>query len=103
MQAGLDIHGSGPIGLCAESHCRFLAPLVFPETVEAALRVDRLGQSSVRYAIGLFSETKADAAAEGWFVHVFVDRVSRRPVLIEGAMRAALEALLTLPTEEPRP
>jgi acyl-CoA thioester hydrolase len=100
MQAGLDIHGSGPIGLCAESHCRFLAPLVFPETIEAALRVDRLGQSSVRYAIGLFSEMKPDAAAEGWFVHVFVDRASRRPAPIEGPMRAALEALLT---EELRP
>jgi len=103
MHAGLDIHGSGPIGLCAESHCRFLAPLVFPETIEAALRVDRLGQSSVRYAIGLFAETKPDAAAEGWFVHVFVDRVSRRPVPIHGAMRAALEALLAPPQEEPSP
>jgi acyl-CoA thioester hydrolase len=94
LQAGLDIHGSGPIGLCAESHCRFLAPLVFPETVEAGLRVDRLGQSSVRYGVGLFSEAKTEAAAEGWFVHVFVDRASRRPVPIEGAMRAALQALL---------
>jgi acyl-CoA thioester hydrolase len=76
---------------------------VFPETIEAALRVDRLGQSSVRYAIGLFAETKPGPAAEGWFVHVFVDRVSRRPVPIRGAMRAALEALLAPPQKEPSP
>ncbi len=93
MQGGLDIHGTGPIGLCAESHCRFLAPLAFPEVVEAGLRVETLGRSSVRYGIGLFG-TAEGAAAEGWFVHVFVDRAQRRPVPIEGTMRAALQALL---------
>ena len=54
-RAGLDIHAGGQIGLCAESHCEFLAPLAFPEIVEAGLRVDRLGNSSVRYGIGLFA------------------------------------------------
>jgi acyl-CoA thioester hydrolase len=93
MQGGLDIHGTGPIGLCAESHCRFLAPFAFPETVEAGLRVEKLGRSSVRYGIGLFGEGES-AAAEGWFVHVFVDRAKRRPVPIEGTMRSALQALL---------
>jgi len=93
MQGGLDIHGTGPIGLCAESHCRFLASLAFPEVVEAGLRVETLGRSSVRYGIGLFGAAEG-AAAEGWFVHVFVDRAQRRPVPIEGTMRAALQALL---------
>ena len=91
---GLDIHRHGPIGLCAESQCRFLAALAFPEKVEAGLRVDRLGRSSVRYAIGLFGEAAATPAAEGAFVHVFVDREARRPVPIEGRMRDALQALL---------
>jgi len=92
MQGGLDIHGTGPIGLCAESHCRFIAPLAFPQEIEAGLRVEKLGRSSVRYGIGLFAD--GAAAAEGWFVHVFVDRVQRRPVPIEDKMRAALQALL---------
>ncbi len=91
---GLDIHRNGPIGLCAESQCRFLAPLVFPEKVEAGLRVDRLGRSSVRYGIGLFSEGAASPAAEGMFVHVFVDRETRRPVALEGGLRDALQTLL---------
>jgi acyl-CoA thioester hydrolase len=95
MQGGLDIHGTGPIGLCAESHCRFVAPLAFPETVEAGLRVEKLGRSSVRYGIGLFAEGSDGAAAEGWFVHVFVDRVQRRPAPIEGTMREALQAIMT--------
>lgn len=92
---GLDIHGGpGPIGLCVESHCRYAAPLRFPETVRAGLRVETLGRSSVRYGIGLFTETCDAPAAEGWFVHVFVDRTTRRPEPIDGTLRAALQSLL---------
>ena len=94
---GLDIHRHGPIGLCAESQCRFLAPLVFPGAVEAGLRVERLGRSSVRYGIGLFAAGSAAPAAEGMFVHVFVDREARRPVALEGKMRDALQSLLMEP------
>jgi acyl-CoA thioester hydrolase len=93
QQAGLDIHDGGQIGLCAESQCRFLAPIAFPDVVEAALRVDRIGRSSVRYGIGLFVEGAAAIAAEGWFVHVFVDRGTRKSVPIADAMRAALKTL----------
>ena len=82
----------GVIGLCAESHCTYSAALAFPETVRAALRVGRLGRSSVRYEIGLFREG-GELAAEGWFVHVFVDRVTRRPTPPTDRLRAALEAL----------
>ena len=98
---GLDIHAGAQIGLCVESHCKYAAPLAFPGVVEAALRVDRVGRSSVRYGIGLFAEGSGAAAAEGWFVHVFVDRVSRRPSAIAAGLRGALEALLveaTVPT-----
>jgi acyl-CoA thioester hydrolase len=91
---GLDILRGPAIGLCAESHCAFTAALVFPEAVEAGLRVGHLGKSSVKYEIGLFGgEDGTDAAATGWFVHVFVDRETRRPVPIPDAIRTALEVL----------
>jgi acyl-CoA thioester hydrolase len=92
-EGGLDIHRGEAIGLCAESHCEFKAAFVFPETVEAGLRVGKLGRSSVRYEIGLFREGVEEAAATGWFVHVFVDREERRPVEIPAGIRAALERL----------
>ena len=91
---GLDIHRGAVIGLCAESHCAFHAPLAFPETVEAALRVGHLGRSSVRYEIGLFAAGRVDPAATGWFVHVFVDREARGAVEIPAPLRAALERLV---------
>jgi acyl-CoA thioester hydrolase len=88
---GLDIHGGPVIGLCAESHCRFDAAVSFPETVDAGLRVGHLGNSSVRYEIGLFRD--GEPVAEGWFVHVFVDRADRRPHGIPPGVKAALERL----------
>ncbi len=91
--AGLNIQAGTQIGLCAESHCRFLAPLAFPDVVEAGLRVEKLGHSSVRYGIGLFAAGVDAPAAEGWFVHVFVDRNSRKAQPIGAEMRAALETL----------
>ncbi len=91
-EGGLDIHGGEVIGLCAESRCRFHAPLAFPETVQAGLRVAGLGTSSVRYEIGLFAES-GETAATGWFVHVFVDRASRRAVEIPDRLRQALERI----------
>ena len=94
---GLDIHApAGQIGLCVESHCRYAAPLSFPAIVQAGLRVETLGRSSVRYGIGLFDTDCDTAAAEGWFVHVFVDRATRRPEPIGGALRAALGKLMTV-------
>ena len=90
---GLDIHAGAVIGVCAESHCTYRAALAFPETVRAGLRVTKLGRSSVRYEIGLFGEGSDEPAAEGWFVHVFVERESRRPAEIPPGVRAALEAL----------
>jgi acyl-CoA thioester hydrolase len=92
-EGGLDIHGGGVIGVCAESHCAYRAGLAFPETVRAALRVGKLGRSSVRYEIGVFAEAADEPAAKGWFVHVFVERASRRPVKIPAPIRAALERL----------
>ena len=90
---GLDIHAGPVIGLCAESHCTFHAAIAFPDVVRAGLRVDKLGRSSVRYEIGLFGGEAEEPAATGWFVHVFVDRESRRPAPIPDTVRAALEAI----------
>lgn len=93
-EGGLDIAAGAVIGVAAESHCRYRSGLAFPEEIDAGLAVSRLGKSSVRYEIGLFAKGGVEASAEGWFVHVFVDRVSRRPTPIEGRLRAALERLL---------
>ena len=90
---GLDIHQGEAIGYCAESQCRYLAPLAFPETIEAGLRVAHLGKSSVRYEIALFRQGETAPAAVGWFVHVFVGREGNRPTPIPPGVRACLEAL----------
>jgi acyl-CoA thioester hydrolase len=92
-EGGLDIHRGAAIGLCAESHCTFQAAIEFPETVDAGLRVGELGTSSVRYEIGLFAQGADEPAATGWFVHVFVDRETRRPTPIPAPIRAALEKI----------
>jgi acyl-CoA thioester hydrolase len=92
---GLDILGGPVIGLCAESHCTFTAALGFPAPVLAGLRVARLGTSSVKYEIGLFDGDTP--AATGWFVHVFVDRATRRPVPIPEPIRSALSTLEVSP------
>ena len=93
-EGGLDIHGGEVIGLCAESHCRFIGAIAFPETIEAGLRVEHLGNSSVRYGIGLFRKDNEQPAARGWFVHVFVDRQSRRATTLPVSVRNALQRLL---------
>ena len=93
-EGGLDPHRDPVVGFCVESFCQFHRELNFPETVEARLRVTRLGGSSVRYDIGLFKPGLELAAASGHFVHVFVDRVSRRPSAIPAPLRAALERLM---------
>lgn len=81
IEAGaLDIHGGEVIGLVVETHCNFFESLAFPQRIEAGVRVANQGRSSVRYEIGLFAEGAELCAARGHFVHVYVDRDSRRPV-----------------------
>lgn len=91
---GLDIHRGPVVGIVAETQCRFFKSFTYPETVDAGLRVGRLGNSSVRYEIGLFGEGEDAARAEGHFVHVFVERVSNKPTPIPASIRAALERIL---------
>jgi acyl-CoA thioester hydrolase len=92
-EGGLDIQRGPVIGLCAESHCRYHAPLAFPDDVVGGLRVAELGRSSVRYELAVAAAGDAEPAATGWFVHVFVDRETRRAVPIEGRLRDCLAAL----------
>ncbi len=93
VEGGLDIHAGSVIGVCAESHCKYFGGFAFPETIEAGLRVEHLGNSSVRYGVGLFRRGEEHAAAVGWFVHVFVDRDARKPTSMPEPLRRSLESL----------
>ncbi|AVP57526.1 acyl-CoA thioesterase [Pulveribacter suum] len=92
-QGALDIHGGNTIGLVIETQCNYFAPLAFPQTVEAGLRVARLGTSSVRYEVGLFAQGEALSAACGHFIHVYVDRQDRRPRPLPARLLQVLQAL----------
>lgn len=92
-EGGLDIGSGDTIGLCVESHCAYLRPISFPDVVDAGLRVAHLGRTSARYEIAIFGRGGDEPSAHGWFVHVFVDRVTRRPAPLPASIRAALERL----------
>lgn len=89
----LDIHGGDQIGVVVETGCRYFAEMAFPDMVTAGIRVAKLGSSSVRYEVGLFRNDEQTAAAEGFFVHVYVDRTTRRPKPLNGRLRDALEGI----------
>jgi len=90
----LDPETSSVIGLVGETSCRYSAPLSFPDNVEAGIRVARIGNSSVRYEVGLFRAGEALAAAEGHFIHIYVDRETWRPTTLPKALRSFLETLV---------
>ncbi|MBX3654698.1 MAG: acyl-CoA thioesterase [Ramlibacter sp.] len=92
-QGVLDIHHGETIGLVIETQCNYFASLAFPQNVEAGLRVAHMGTSSVRYEVGLFAEGAPLCAARGHFVHVYVDRQTRRPVPLPAPLKAVLEKL----------
>ena len=92
-QGVLDIHQGQTIGLVIETQCNYFAPLAFPQTVEAGIRVDRLGESSVRYEVGLFAQGEDLTAAKGHFIHVYVDKATRRPVPLPTSLKTVLENL----------
>ena len=95
IEAGvLDVARSPVIGLVVETHCNYFASLAFPQTVDAGLRVAHLGASSVRYEIGLYGAGEALTAACGHFVHVYVDRETRRPAALPSALIHTLQGLL---------
>jgi acyl-CoA thioester hydrolase len=94
-QGALDIHHGETIGLVIETQCNYFAPLAFPQTIEAGIRVAKLGSSSVRYEIGLFAQGEDLCAARGHFVHVYVDKETRRPVkALPLKLKTVLETLV---------
>ena len=92
-RGALDIHEGTTIGFVVETHCNYFAPLAFPQTVEAGIRVADAGSSSVRYEIALFAQGAHTAAAQGHFVHVYVDRATQRPVKLPAALQAVIDSL----------
>lgn len=99
-EGGLDPWKSPVVGFAVDTGCRFHRALSFPDRLEAGLKVARLGTSSCRYEIGIFRVGEEPAAADGHFVHVFVDRASQRPVPIPDRLRSALARLA--PPPDPR-
>ncbi|GAB4467659.1 MAG: thioesterase family protein [Burkholderiaceae bacterium] len=89
----LDIARGDTIGLVVETKCNYFNELSFPQAVVGGLRVARIGTSSVRYEIGIFADDGDSACAQGHFVHVYVDRATRRPTPVPAALRAALERI----------
>ena len=86
----------GPMWMVAETGCRFLSEVAFPQPLTVGLRLGRLGSTSVRWELAVFRDDAEEASAEGFFVHVHVDRTTRRPVPVPQAVREALVAELTL-------
>jgi len=93
-QGELDIVGSDRIGLVVETGCRYFAEMAFPDIVTAGIRVGRLGTTSARYEVGLFRNEENLAAAQGFFVHVYVDRNSRTPQPLNASLRRVLEGAI---------
>ena len=94
IEAGLLDPATSPVvGLVVESNCRFYASLTYPEAAEVGVTVEHLGRSSVRYHLAAFRAGAATAAAAGRYTHVYVDRVTGRPVAIPDGHRRMMERL----------
>lgn len=90
---GLDINNGDIMAMVVSSGCEYLSPVAFPDKLEVGIRIDRLGNSSVQYGVAIFREKNHQACAFGNFIHVFVDRISSKPVRIPGPMRNRLEKI----------
>lgn len=96
IEAGaLDIHQGAVIGFVVETCCNYFSPITFPDTVVAGIRVTKIGNSSVRYEVGLFRNDEDQVAAAGHFIHVYVERSSNTPTSLPVALREAVTALKT--------
>lgn len=93
LKDGLDYTNGSIVGFAVESHCQYMQPISFPEVIDVGIRVGHLGNSSVRYEIGIFKKDEEKPAAIGYFVHVFVERVTGKPTAIIGTIRNALISL----------
>ena len=89
----LDIHHGLQIGLVIETGCNYFLPLAFPQPIKAGIRVTKLGTSSVRYEVALFADGSEHAAAQGHFVHVYVNKMTRRPEPLNSSLRDCLQSI----------
>jgi len=94
VNCALDIDSSEVIGLVIETQCNYFSSVAFPDRISAGLRVTQLGNSSVRYEVGIFREGEDTAAAQGHFVHVYVNKATRKPSSIPDTMRSLLQTIL---------
>lgn len=92
--AGFNIQTSSKIGYIVKSGCNYYSSIAFPECIEGAFRVNRIGNSSVEYGVAIFKEGQESACAYGTMTHVFVDRVTEKPVKISGQLLSALQRAL---------
>ena len=92
-EGGLDIHNGEIVGFVVNSGCSYFAPIAYPEKIEGALRINKLGNSSVEYGIAIFKQGEDKAVAQGHFVHVFVNKETNTPVSIPDTLRAALRKI----------
>tara|TARA_Y100001970_G_scaffold294146_1_gene447529 strand:- start:17753 stop:18190 length:438 start_codon:yes stop_codon:yes gene_type:complete len=95
-EGGLRINSDQIIGVCAESGCQYNSPISFPEVVDAGLSVDLISNKSVKYEIALFTNKSNSAAAQGWFFHVFVNRINMTPTNIPSTIKTSLEKLVKI-------
>lgn len=96
QKTGFDIHNSEIIGLVVDSACSFLQELSFPEIIEVGVAIGKIGNSSLRYELAIFKQHQIQAAAQGHFVHVFVDRKNRKSTAIPQNMREVLNQYLMI-------
>ena len=96
-EGGLVLPDAPIVGFVVNSGCEYHSPIMYPDKIEAGVRVDRLGRSSVQYGIGIFKQGESTAVAHGHFVHVFVERATNQSVPIPEQARAALERILVTP------
>lgn len=93
-QGGLNIHQDNVVAYVVHSQCHYISPLAYPDAIEIGLRVEKLGNSSVTYQLGVFKMNEDKASAHGSFVHVFVDRSTNKSIAIPDDIRSAFESIL---------
>jgi acyl-CoA thioester hydrolase len=91
----LNIRYSRVIGLVVQSQCQYFKPISYPELVQVGVRVGHIGKTSIRYELGIFTDESDTAAAQGHFIHVYVNRGTQQPVSLPIELRHVAESLRT--------
>lgn len=93
----LDVQQGDPIGLVVETGCRYFQSVTYPQAVDVGFAVEKMGRSSIRFRLGIFPKGEDVVIAEGFFVHVLVDRTNRRPTPIPPAWQKELDRIADTP------